>query len=123
MSIVAESFVIFVPHRPGGLSGCRSYICFTSCGSKRRRTRDSSAMAAHDLPKVEVGGSTPLYRSTHSSSGYSYNDLLFSPLIRDGLEGMQVAVVARARGSTPLPCSSQEDGAEARCLDNQRLEV
>lgn len=74
---------------PRGLSGCRSYICFTSCGSKRRRTRDSSAMAAHDLPKVEVGGSSPLYRSTHSSSGYSYNDLLFSPLIRDGLEGMQ----------------------------------
>lgn len=32
-------------------------------------------------------------------------------------------VVAARMGSTPTPCSSQEDGAEARCLDNQRLEV
>lgn len=80
----------FQPHRPGGYLGGVLMLFFSPpVGPNAGGKCDSGAMAAHDLPKVEVGGSSPLYRSTHSSSGYSYNDLLFSPLIRDGLEGMQ----------------------------------
>ena len=98
----------FQPHRPGGYLGDVLMLFFSPpVGPNAGGKCDSGAMAAHDLPKVAVGGSSPLYRSTHSSS--SYNDYCFPLSSVTAWRACRESHGWLARmGSTPLPAQAKK---------------
>lgn len=126
MSIVAESFVIFVFNPIAqGVIWVTFYICFLPpVGPNTGGPAIVAQWQRMTFPRSRLGVRVPsialliVVVIVIMIYCFPLSSVTAWRVCRESQ-----GVVAARMGSTPTPCSSQEDGVEARCLDNQRLEV